>query len=143
MPRLLVPTFSLLLVLLATLACGSRGDTRQVAATGAEGFKADLVWLEGPKVEDYSSARLTITRTDGTIPASVSEVVFEPMMPTHGHGSFMDDQQIIRTDDAPNVFVIRGIYFTMRGTGADRWVIALAATVDGKRSTLQLPVDVP
>ena len=134
---------AVLITSLSLLACGNKTSARKSSSGSDLGFKADLVWIEGPVVEAYSSAKLTFWLTDGSKPSSVSDIVFEPMMPTHGHGTFTDDQEIIATPGESNVFTIKNIYFVMKGSGADHWLIDITATVDGKRSKIQVPADVP
>lgn len=125
------------------VACGDKTSGRNATTGTSTPFKADLVWLEGPFVEAYSTAKLTFWRNDGQKPETVTDVVFEPMMPTHGHGTFMDDQEIVSTAGAPHVFTIKNVYFVMKGSGADHWLIDITATVDGKRAKVQVPADVP
>lgn len=124
-------------------ACGDKNASPAAAPTVPDGFTVDLQWLEGPFVEAYSSALLRFARPDGSLPQSVTDVAFEPMMPTHGHGTFMDDQKITPTEGQPHVFTVTGIYFIMSGSGADHWQIDVTATVDGKRNKVQVPADVP
>lgn len=143
MLRMITLTAALVLFALPGVGCGQSEKSRNTTMDNQATFNANLEWLEGPRVEDYSTARLTITDSNGAVPVTVTDVSFEPMMPTHGHGSFMDDQQIIPTEGMPHVFTVKGIYFTMKGTGPDHWVINIAATVDGLRRMVQIPVDVP
>jgi hypothetical protein len=124
-------------------ACGDKKASPAAAPATPDGFTVDLQWLEGPFVEAYSSARLSFARPDGSLPQSVTDVAFEPMMPTHGHGTFMDDQKIAPTEGQPHVFSVTGIYFIMSGSGADNWLIDVTATVDGKRGKVQVAADVP
>lgn len=124
--------------------CGGNKKASPTAAPATpDGFTVDLQWLEGPFVEAHSSAQLRFARPDGSQPQSVTDVAFEPMMPTHGHGTFMDDQKIAPTEGQPHIFTVTGIYFIMGGSGADHWLIDVTATVDGKRSKVQVPADVP
>lgn len=126
-----------------TAACGDRSRSSSDAPTTSDGFKVDLQWLEGPFVEAYSSARLSFAHLDGRLPQSVTEVTFEPMMPTHGHGTFMDDQKVVQTEGVTHEFTVTGIYFIMKGTSPDHWLIDVSATVDGKAGKVQVPTEVP
>lgn len=137
------------LLISALIHCGTeKKDEKKVNPT-VEGsalsdqYTARIEWLTGPKVEDYSSAKLTFVSNLGSIPNKVEKIEFEPMMPTHGHGTFMDDQKITPVAGSSYEFVIEGIYFIMKGQGADHWVINISAQIDGQPFKTELSVDVP
>ena len=102
-------------------------------------FVVKLDWLSGPKSEDFVKARLTFATTQRAVPSTVSDVVFNPQMPSMGHGTSMDDQTIAADESSTNVFIVDGIWFIMGGP----WEILVTAKVDGISDTAAIPVDVP
>ncbi len=104
-----------------------------------EAFSASLAWLQGPVANDYSKAQLVFTSADGEPATNVAEIIFDPQMPSMQHGTATDDQVITAADDSQHRFVVDGIYFIMGGP----WEINVTATVNGRRDTAAIPVDVP
>lgn len=102
-------------------------------------FFAKLEWLGGPKADDYSKAKLVFSTSEKTKPNSVSTIVFDPQMPSMGHGTATDDQVISAEESSSNSFVVDGIYFIMGG----RWEVRVTATVDGVTDLVAFVVDVP
>ena len=102
-------------------------------------FVAKLEWLTGPKAEDYVKARLTFALADRSAPKALKDIVFDPQMPSMGHGTSTIDQKIEIDATTPYVAVVEGIYFIMGGP----WEIRVTATVDDATDMVAIPVDVP
>lgn len=102
-------------------------------------FIAKLDWIKGPVAQADSHATLTFVTSSGLAPSTVTDVVFNPQMPSMGHGTAMDDQ-VIRVDATkPYIFDVNGIYFIMGGS----WVVHVTATVDGQRDVADFSAVVP
>lgn len=102
-------------------------------------FVTKLEWLTGPKAEDYVKARLTFALADRSAPKMLKDIIFDPQMPSMGHGTSTLDQKIDIDSASPYVAVVDGIYFIMGG----RWEIRITATVDSTTDIVTIPVDVP
>lgn len=102
-------------------------------------FIAKLDWASNPKAEDYLKVFITFSTANRMAPSSVSDVIFEPQMPSMGHGTATDDQIVTADASLAYVYRVDGIYFIMGGP----WEIRLTATVDGSIDTAVIPVDVP
>ena len=99
-------------------------------------FRATISWVAHPKARQYATARVQITLPIASV-TSLDAIIFDPQMPTHGHGTFVDDQKV--TVDPPNTIQVENVFFAMGGP----WVVHVTATVNGKTDTVLLPVDVP
>ena len=134
---------SLVLVALALVQCGKPRSSKpegvvfdpSIESTNKV-FKVSAQWLSPPAAQKNISVRLTVTAV-GIEASSIESVTFDPQMPSHGHGTFVDDQVV--TIESPQKVKVDGVYFIMGGP----WVIHFTAAVNGKTDTALIPVDVP
>ena len=108
-----------------------------VSANGK--FIAHLKWTSEIKAEDFVSVQLTFAKLNRTAPNSVKDLVFDPQMPSMGHGTSVLDQVFKPEDGKHYVINGEGIYFIMGGP----WEIIVTAIVDGVKDTVTFPVQVP
>jgi hypothetical protein len=102
-------------------------------------FVAKLEWITGPKAKDYVKAKMTFALADRSAPKTLKDIVFDPQMPSMGHGTSTIDQKIEIDATTPYVAIVEGIYFIMGGP----WEIRVTATVDDATDMVAIPVDVP
>jgi hypothetical protein len=149
-----------------TVGCGSKDKKKDTAPTGSDpvatgepgndgldiviadhigtvstnnNFMAHLKWTTEIKAENLVSAQLTFAKLNRTAPESVKELVFDPQMPSMGHGTSVADQ-VLTPEVGKNYIVnVEGIYFIMGGP----WEIIVTADVDGVKDTVTFPVQVP
>jgi hypothetical protein len=102
-------------------------------------FSAQIEWLVGPVANEFSTARVNFNLSDGAVIRSIDAVVFDPQMPSMGHGTETEYQKIEPVAGEPGSIIVEGIYFIMGGP----WEILLTASVNGQMDRVRLPVDVP
>jgi hypothetical protein len=85
------------------------------------------------------SAKLTFLASNGLPAQSVSNIKFNPWMPSMGHGTSTADQRITAVTGTTNEFLVTGIFFSMGGD----WEIQVTATVDGTTDQAAIAVSVP
>lgn len=146
----LAPLFA---IVVALTACGSDPKEHQdeTPATDAPAFKlavdgafgARLAWLKGPQTctdaDLQSTATLTLVTPDGKAPTTVTDLTVKPWMKVHGHGTGNWQPKITALDNRQGTYTVTDICFIMAGP----WELNIEATVDGRRGTLEWPVDVP
>jgi hypothetical protein len=101
-------------------------------------FAVKIEWPAGAKAEEYIKARLTFATGARLKPASVTGIVFDPQMPSMGHGTVTDDQVLTSVGDSGYEFQVAGVYFIMGGP----WEIDVTAIVNGQMDTAAVPVEV-
>jgi hypothetical protein len=133
----------LLVLMLATVACGARDGSRDDATSPSIGeadsengvFRASLSWQPASlKAGNGTSntGHVAITALSGEpLSGDVELTGFHPEMPAMGHGTNEDDQRIETDGTAPGRFVVTGVHFSMAG-GEGEWVVKLYASVEGK-----------
>lgn len=92
-------------------------------------FVVVLAWQSELLAEEYLNAKLTFADSLRLLPLTVTDVAFEPWMPSMGHGTTMDDQRVSEDAEAANVFLVKDAYLIMGG----EWEIRVTATVNGVR----------
>lgn len=133
---------SILVVVFALVSCGKSKDKAEFAPYSAQSanelFSVELGWLVGPTAKEYNTAALLFKNTNHANANTVTNIVFDPQMPSMNHGTHTDDQEIVQNPDTTDAFTVNGVYFIMGGP----WVVNITATVDGVRDTASIPVDV-
>lgn len=123
--------------------CGDQGNN--VTATNGNGssalnhYTAKLDWQSPLAARTPVSAKLTFLASNGLPAQSVSNIKFNPWMPSMGHGTSTADQRITAVSGTSNEFLVTGIFFSMGGD----WEIQLTATVDGTIDQAAIAVSVP
>jgi|GEM_PF-588330 len=115
------------------------GDAEGVMSKAGH-FVVKLDWPDGAKAEQYIKARLAFATADRFRPETVTDIVFDPQMPSMGHGTATEDQVISAVGDGRPAweFQVDGVYFIMDGP----WEINVTAVVNGLMDTAAIPVDV-
>jgi hypothetical protein len=97
-----------------------------------------ITWLEGPKVEDFSSAELEIRNPDLSVPGKIKKISVEPWMKIHGHGTGDVQPELALKGNHKNIFILSNVYFIMSGP----WELNIKATIDEITDTLEYNVKV-
>jgi YtkA-like len=113
-------------------------DIRADAWSARRTFGVTWSWDTAVKAETFVNAEVTFITPEGKAPDSVVDIEIDPWMPSMGHGTATDDQQISPVIGSPGKFKIKGIYFIMGGP----WEIRLKATVNGSADRAALKVGV-
>lgn len=101
-------------------------------------FVAKLEWTSDVVAESFVNAKLTFASRDRKVPQAVTDIVFDPQMPSMGHGTSTEDQKIVE-DVVHYAFKVSDIYFIMGG----KWEIRVTAKVDNTIDTVTFPVNIP
>ena len=113
------------------------GDAEGILSKAGH-FVVKLEWPGGAKAEQYIQARLAFATASRVRPDSVTGIVFDPQMPSMGHGTATEDQVITAVGDSVWDFKVDGVYFIMDGP----WEINVTAVVNGQLDTAAIPVEV-
>ncbi len=113
------------------------GDAEGILSKGGH-FVVKLTWPEGAKAEQYIKARLAFATAARFRPETVSGIVFDPQMPSMGHGTATEDQVVSAVGESVWDFQVDGVYFIMGGP----WEINVTAVVNGQLDTAAIPVEV-
>lgn len=97
-------------------------------------FVVLLEWQSELKAEEYLNAKLTFADGSRLQPQTVTDVAFEPWMPSMGHGTAMDDQTVSGDSESANVFLVKDAYLIMGG----EWEIKVTATVNGVKDVARV-----
>lgn len=101
-------------------------------------FATTWAWDTPTKAETPVSATLTFLTPTGNTLQSVTDVEVSPWMPSMGHGTYTDDQEITPLPGRPGAFRVSGLYFIMGGP----WEIRITATVNGIQDRLAIKATV-
>lgn len=102
-------------------------------------FVAKLDWLSNLKAETFVHAQISFATKNRQKPRSVKNIIFDPQMPSMGHGTSTEDQRMTQDNELTYVFKVDDIYFIMGG----QWEIRVTATVDDVDDMATFPVEVP
>ncbi len=101
-------------------------------------FKVQFIWESGPTAQSFSSVKILFYDKKGLPLNDIKDITFIPFMPSHGHGTSIEDQ-VITTGHSQNEFIVTNVFFVMGGS----WVITLTAKTAGISDSAEVSVDVP
>ncbi|MEN9835446.1 MAG: YtkA-like [Pseudomonadota bacterium] len=123
--------------------CGNQSNNTTASTSNGSStlrhYTAKLDWQSALAARTPVTAKLTFVGAAGAPAQSVSDIKFNPWMPSMGHGTSTADQRITALPGSSNEFLVTGIFFSMGGD----WEIQLTATVDGVSDSAAIAVSVP
>ncbi len=139
-------SFLIILTLIGLMGCGEEKkptppvDVQKISTVPSKKsqFKVNLTWEKGPVADKFSTAKLLFFDKNDASLKGVKMISFVPDMPSHGHGTSMDDQKIVSGKE-PNEIRVENVFFVMGGP----WVITVTAEINGQTDTAEVSVDVP